>query len=44
MNILKGENEVRKLIKHDSFGEQALFNETSVRTMSVKAHDDNVFN
>lgn len=42
MSVLKGETEVRKLTKHDSFGEQALFNETSARTMTVKSADENV--
>ena len=36
VSILKGQNEIRKLTKGDSFGEQALYYKT-VRSCSVKA-------
>lgn len=39
MSVLKGNKEVRKLYKGDSFGEQALYYNT-VRQMTVKAEDD----
>eukprot|EP01017_Pseudomicrothorax_dubius_P023633 TRINITY_DN2520_c0_g1_i2.p1 TRINITY_DN2520_c0_g1~~TRINITY_DN2520_c0_g1_i2.p1 ORF type:complete len:815 (+),score=191.06 TRINITY_DN2520_c0_g1_i2:35-2479(+) len=39
VSVMKGNNEVRKLYKGDSFGEQALYYNT-VRQMSVKALDD----
>ena len=39
---MKGDKEVRKLSKQESFGEQALYNEANIRTMTVKSVDDNV--
>ena len=39
MSVLKGNKEVRKLFKGDSFGEQALYYNT-VRQMTVKAEDE----
>ena len=38
-SVLKGNKEVRKLYKGDSFGEQALYYNT-VRQMTVRAEDD----
>ena len=40
---MKGDKEVRKLVKQESFGEQALYNESNIRTMTVKSADDNVY-
>lgn len=41
MSVLKGEKEVRKLVKGDSFGEQALYYNCA-RTMTCRAAEDNV--
>ena len=38
---MKGEKEIRKLYKGETFGEAALYSETN-RTMSVVASDENV--
>jgi len=40
---LKGNKEVRKLYKGDSFGEQALYYNT-IRQMTVRAEDDVLYN
>ena len=39
---MKGDKEIRKLYKGETFGEAALYSEAN-RTMSVVASEDNVF-